>query len=530
MVFLQQSLLKMLNYFLKIFYIFVYYKILVFFYKKLLKYEEFQFENILFTDLIILKKIFLSNNYLEITSQKEMNYNFHTFEWLNIAKKLGGANNIKHAKKHFFTWANKKYGQNSFIWTKFFISKRFINILYNYDFFSILSNTKEKILINKILYKHFLILNFNIKNKDINNLSIEDLKAHLIGSLLFKKKNDYTVSKINELLKYQIDKNGFHKSYNAVTQAEFINHLYELKNIFLFFKINLPPIIDFKLLSMTSLLLSLFHRDGSICLFNGSNNAHLNKVYEILKTSKDLIPKNINKLRSGIIIFNDKNKKLFMDLTLSTTKTINDNLHAGTLSFEYSCQNEKIITNCGSMDKKIGKNPVYLRYSAAHSTVILNNTNISELLYKKKYTRTPNNITFEEKNHLDSIEWHASHDGYLKNFKKIIKRKLIISKKIDEISGEDSIISTKISSKKLIYHIRFHLMPECNCILTNNKKNVLIKTKNNQSLIFKSNSKLSIEDSIIINIENKIKHTKQIVISGYTDDRKKIERWSIGHS
>lgn len=70
-------------------------------------------------------------------------------------------------------------------------------------------------------------------------------------------------------------------------------------------------------------------------------------------------------------------------------------------------------------------------------------------------------------------------------------------------------------------------MPGCNSVLTNNKKSVLIKTKSKQSLIFKSNSKVSIEDSIFVNNQNQIKHTKQIVISGYTDNKKKTELWSM---
>ena len=53
-----------------------------------------------------------------------------------------------------------------------------------------------------------------------------------------------------------------------------------------------------------------------------------------------------------------------------------------------SCLGEKIVTNCGSMEKRHGKKPEYFRYSAAHSTLILNNTNISELS-KNSYRRIP---------------------------------------------------------------------------------------------------------------------------------------------
>ena len=57
---------------------------------------------------------------------------------------------------------------------------------------------------------------------------------------------------------------------------------------------------------------------------------------------------------------------------------ISSNLSAGTLSLELSGFGEKIFTNCGASES-FGKNPEYLRYSAAHSTIILQNTNVSEI-------------------------------------------------------------------------------------------------------------------------------------------------------
>ena len=72
-------------------------------------------------------------------------------------------------------------------------------------------------------------------------------------------------------------------------------------------------------------------------------------------------------------------------------------------------------------------------------------------------------------------------------------------------------------------------MPNCNCILTNNKKNVILRTKN-QSWLFKTSSYVSIEDSIFINNKNQIEQSKQIVITGYIEDRKKIEKWVFSRS
>ena len=114
-------------------------------------------------------------------------------------------------------------------------------------------------------------------------------------------------------------------------------------------------------------------------MFNGSNNANDNQYKQIEKLISDIKPKKLDKIENGICIYNDKYKKIFFDIVTPSNKQINKNLHSGTLSFEMSCLDEKIITNCGSVEKRYGKKPEYLRYSAAHSTLVVDNTNISEL-------------------------------------------------------------------------------------------------------------------------------------------------------
>ena len=61
---------------------------------------------------------------------------------------------------------------------------------------------------------------------------------------------------------------------------------------------------------------------------------------------------------------------------------------------------------------------------------------------------------------------------------------------------------------------------------TNNKKNIIIKTKMNNIWLFKSESELIIEDSISVD-NNITKPTKQIVIKGILSDKKIVEKWSL---
>ena len=519
----------MINYLKKKFVILLSLKIYLILNKKKIKQDnyEYNFANIEFIDEIEIKNSLMNNLYSKNIINFKKNYNYHCFDWLTVSKKIGGGENINKSKNYLINWQKLKFKKYTFIWDSFFISKRLINMIYNYDFYAVSSSNKEKGLFHLMILEHYYLLNFFIKINKNNNTSIEELKAILLVTLIYKKDHNYYLNILKKIIKFQIDQNGFHKSYNPTQQAYFLNNLYEIKNILLYFRIKVPEELNFKILNMSSLLISLIHNDSSIALFHGANNNFIYKIFEILKQQGDLKLKDLSKIKNGIVNYTDKNKKIFMDIVSPINHPINNNFHASTLAFEFSCLGEKIITNCGSVNKMFEKNPEYLRYSAAHSTITINNTNISELIEKKSFKRIPENIYFNSSDNENVVVWNASHDGYLKNYKKVVKRNIKIFKNQHIIEGQDEIISTKINSKKMSYSIRFHLMPHCSCLITNDKKSILIKTKKKQSWIFKSNSFLKVEESIYVGSGKKIEKNQQIVIYGNIKDIKKIENWSL---
>ena len=95
------------------------------------------------------------------------------------------------------------------------------------------------------------------------------------------------------------------------------------------------------------------------------------------------------------------------------------NYQSGCLSFEFLYNGEKIITNCGALEKSTG-NASYLRYSAAHSTIILENTNISEIKENQPNIKFPQMVSFKKQEEGSKHTVEVSHNGYIKNFKKIV--------------------------------------------------------------------------------------------------------------
>ena len=228
---------------------------------------------------------------------------------------------------------------------------------------------------------------------------------------------------------------------------------------------------------------------------------------------------------NGIFYFEDKQKKIFLDGIQPSYSLHSKKLSAGTLSIEFSSDKEKIITNCGALEKTTG-NAAYLRYSAAHSTIVLENTNISEIRDNQPHIKFPQTVSFKKQldNSIYSVE--ASHNGYIKNYKKIVKRKINFQENKDYLIGEDSIISATSKNREVIFHIRFHILPNINVTQTNSRKNIILKTKNNAIWMFKSNKDLILEESVFID-KNDVKETKQIVIKGITKKNREKVQWSL---
>ena len=487
---------------------------------KNLSYLDLNFRKIDFTNYKLIKSfIFKKNFYLN------KNKNIHSFDFLNFSNKLGGKIGINLSKNSIFGWFKFYRNKLGFPWSEDLSSKRLVNLLYNYEYINSSASFSDKKKLDLIIYFHIQRILFDFNYKKITEITSFDLIAYLLSCSIIKKINRKNIAYVKFIVENQIDKLGMHKSYNILEHSKFINNLNEIKNILLFFEFRESKIFDEVILKMTSILNEYFHADGTIPLFNGSNNIYTKSVYESLNKDHYLKKRKFLNVENGIAFYSDKNKRIFFDVVQPNKDMTSTNLSAGTLSIEVSGFGEKILSNCGSTES-FGKNPEYLRYSAAHSTIILQNTNISEIKEGNPHIKFPQSVVFRKETNNKQEIFEGSHNGYLKKFNKIIKRKLIINKNIDKIEGEDSLISYKENNNRMIYHIRFHLVDDMTLNFTNNKKNIILKTKKNNIWLFKSNAELIIEDSILVD-NNLTKPTKQIVIKGILSDKKILEKWSL---
>ncbi len=481
-----------------------------------LNFRKVDFTNYKKIKLLIFKKDFISNN-------DELSIN--NFDFLNYSIKIGGKTGIEISKNNIFKWHANNWLKINELWDNEIIASRIINLIYNFDYINSLSSNIHEKKLKKIIRLHIRRFIINYYFKKDNELSLLELKANILINIILNKKNINYEQKFTKIVKSHLDDFSFHKSYNLVEHSVFINDISEIISILLYSKLEVSDIFFVTKLKMVTALSRYFHKDDTAALFNGTNNNYLKQIIEVINEEKNIRKIDYPNSSNGIFFFDDDNKKIFFDVIQPDKTLYSKKLSAGTLSIEFSSNKEKIITNCGALEKQ-GGNSSYLRYSAAHSTIILKNTNISEIRQNQPHLKFPQLVNFKKNISEGWVTCEGSHNGYLDRYKKIIKRKIFFRNNEEEIYGEDNIISALPQNREVIFHIRFHLMPTINITETNKKRIMILKTKNNVIWTFKSNSDLVLEESIFVDKGDTTK-TNQIVIKGISKLSKEKIKWSL---
>ena len=102
-----------------------------------------------------------------------------------------------------------------------------------------------------------------------------------------------------------------------------------------------------------------------------------------------------------------------------------------------------------------------LRTTAAHSTLVLADTNSTNILADGSLGKGVEDVTIDRSEDNDASRLEASHDGYVRAFGLIHKRSLMLGNDGKELRGADQLIAKgrKKIRESAAYAVRFHLAP-----------------------------------------------------------------------
>jgi uncharacterized heparinase superfamily protein len=194
---------------------------------------------------------------------------------------------------------------------------------------------------------------------------------------------------------------------------------------------------------------------------------------------------------------------------------------SSTLALELADGAQRLVVNCG------GPGPVptdlsdelvqALRSTAAHSTLVLADTNSTSILPDGSLGKGVEDVAIDRSEDNDASRLEASHDGYVRTFGLVHKRSLMLGNDGKEVRGADQLIAKgrKKIRESVGYAVRFHLAPGVEATATADGMGAILRSKGAPPWNFRCRGgQLTTEESLWIDGRGQPQRTTQLVIVG----------------
>lgn len=291
-------------------------------------------------------------------------------------------------------------------------------------------------------------------------------------------------------------------------------------------RFDVPMDVTLSIARMIPALKALRHGDGGLALFNGGTQADAATIDAIIELSKVKSPVAKRLPKMGYERLTAGRSLVVMDVGLPPPKPYDRTAYAGLLSFEFSHARERIIVNCGAGPEDEGPWRSAMGATAAHSTLVLQDTNACEILAEGGVGLRPHAVQtqrFEEKG-AHVIE--AAHDGYEARQKTVVHRTISLDRSGEVLRGKEALSGPT----KKEFAVRWHLHPDVTALLSQAGDAVLMRLPSGAGWRFRLHDvtagRLALEPSVYCG-KDAPRRTTQIVFENRARGGTVTVEWSL---
>jgi uncharacterized heparinase superfamily protein len=319
----------------------------------------------------------------------------------------------------------------------------------------------------------------------------------------------------------QVLEDGSHVERSASAHLAALQDLTEIRSALNAAEAATPPALVPAIERLALALRTLRHGDGGLALFNGSKEESSSLIDLVLtqagrggRAPASLPEGGFQRLTAG-------RSTVIVDCGLPAPPGLDRLAHAGTLSFEVSVGRERLVVNCGAAPAGGAEWRNATRATAAHSTLVIADTNSSELL-PEGLGRRPGRVEVTRQG-AEGAHWlEVSHDGWQKPFGAVHRRRLYLAESGDDLRGEDSVEATTPQP----FAIRFHLHPTVKANLQQDGEAVLLRLPGGTGWrLLAEGARMSLEESVYLG-GAEIRRSEQVVLTGSQEGAQHV-KWAI---
>jgi uncharacterized heparinase superfamily protein len=455
------------------------------------------------------------------------------FVWLESLRALGGPAARQFARQVILAWFTDTAAYDSATWAPDMLSARLRRCLMNGAFLEINSDALFRAQLLRALNRQAEHL---ARTLPAGLSGAELLKAAvalmLAGALLpASKSSEKWLRKggalLDRELPAQILPDGGHVERSPAIMLDLLQHLLDLHHVLTITQRKLPDQLLSIVGNLASALKLLTHPDGGLALFNDSGEDEPASVMVTLmraSASGGIEVRELAQLpHTGFQRMVAGKSVLISDAGSPPPHGLDAHAHAGTLSFELSHGAERMIVNCGAHPVAPEWRSVQ-RATAAHSTLVVDDTNSSMLLPFGGLALTPRSVTVRREA-TEAGQWlDMRHNGYDEPFGLIHRRRLFLSADGLELMGEETLNGQGGRN----FALRFHVHPAVQVSLTHGNQSALLKLA--QGGVWRlriQGGDLSVADSVYLGQSGMVRRAQQLVIQGLIEGDATQIKWAL---
>ena len=279
--------------------------------------------------------------------------------------------------------------------------------------------------------------------------------------------------------------------------------------------------------AMAPILRMFQHGDGGLALFNGAQADDGLQVDLVLQRAGGPRRPAAEAPETGYQRLSAGRTLVLLEAGTPPPRGLDRQAHAGALSLEVSAGRDRLIVNCGARPEDATWRAAQ-RATAAHSTLVLGDTNSAPVLAGG--LGRPARIVHCRREEDDGrILLDLAHDGYLRGFGVLHRRRLMLSADGTDLRGEDRLEPRPDRVPKTgPFAVRFHLHPGVSASLAQGGDSVLLRPpKGGGWLLQAAGAVVSLEPSIYLGQAEEIRRSQQVVLSGDIRDGETLVKWAL---
>jgi uncharacterized heparinase superfamily protein len=321
----------------------------------------------------------------------------------------------------------------------------------------------------------------------------------------------------------QIFPDGGHRSRSPSVQLQVLRDLIDTRAVLRAAQVETPGALQDAIERMAPMLRLFRHGDRRLALFNDSIEEDGVMIDLVLTRSEARARAPMHAPDSGFERLQADSSLVVVDTGKPPPPGFDEHAHAGALSFEMSHERERVIVNCGAYR---GPKPNWWRVaraSAAHSLLVVADTNSVEIRDDGTLGRAPSSVACERAEH-DGQQWiSATHDGYRDRFGLTYTRELFLAADGNDLRGEDRLTGRPGAT----FAVRFHLHPSVQASLIEDETAAVLRLPGGMVWRLRAaGAGMTLGESVYLG-SGEARKTQQVVLSGTAAPGGTTVRWAL---